>query len=194
MTTKVLKLLATLWCLIATLPGQITKPLTARDYYNELVKANALEKFASHVCFSDKDDGTFWTFIHFGWNPSPSENAELRALQEKSERGEYNHLTKELQATWDRGLLHVVTYWKGVPHTTDLLKDGDSWTSVSQKENGNGLPPTVFKFTMQMNWKTLRYVRLPLEMCMEKNCQFVGEVESGRCEILPVDVPILEKQ
>jgi hypothetical protein len=174
------KLLIALVCLIAAPPGQNAKPLSARDYYNELLKASALEKPSTYACFSDKEDGNFWTLARL----------EAKDLPKPF----YDKLPKETQGEWDRGFIHHVEYWKGVPTATDYLRDGDSWVSKSEKKNGSGVAPTVFTITISINWKTMRYVRPPVNLCTGATCSIAGDAESGRCEAIPTLAPLPEKK
>ena len=177
MTAKPFKVAFALLILLAVCSSQNSKTLTARDYYNELLKAKALEDPASYACFSDKDDDTNFFTI-------------MRAESKDLPTGFYDQFSKDTQAAWDRGFIHVIEYWKGVPSAIDYLKDGDSWTKTSKKDNGSGVPPTIFTLRISINWKTLRYVRPPVQLCTGDFCSASGNTDSGRCEIIQGDITI----
>jgi hypothetical protein len=180
--------------LLTGMAGQNSGSLTPRGYYDELVRAKALEKPATFVCFYDVTPygDQFWTLSHFGWNPSPSDNEKLKASQDENDRRQYKLLTKELQAAWDRGSIHVVDYFRGVPTATDYFKGGDSWTRETPTDDHNK-PPLVRKFTISINWKTLRYLR-QTQSCRGDSCSTGGEIPSGRCELISLDAQPPEKK
>jgi hypothetical protein len=145
---------------------------TARDYYNELVKADGLEGFSNeYVCFrDDPNDDKFFTFSKtqdiaktYPWEKFP---ADKRAAA---------------KAVFDRPSLLMLGYKKGIQVGEGYLLDkddalGNSFVSTADEKG--------IRIHFSINWKTMRY-RWSIEI-KQDGMWAVAPVENGdtfgKCE------------
>jgi len=118
---------------------------TARDYYNELVKAEGLEGISnSYVCFQEKPSESFMTF-------SKSEDIKRTMAYEK--------FPAKIVKGFSGHFIVLMGYYKGVQWANPAFLDQESAdirsASYTAPMNIKGMPATL---SFNINWKTLRYV------------------------------------
>ncbi len=142
---------------------------TARDYYNQLVKANGVEGFTnSYVCFRDEPNDQFLTF-------SKTEDIAKLFPWEKFAKDSTPQKAREAKAQFEKPALMMLGYKKGVqvgePYFLD--KDGEAWM-MPMKEN--------MRIRFTINWKTLRY-RWAIETKTKVNPYWtIAADHFGQCE------------
>jgi hypothetical protein len=152
-------------------------PLTARDYYNELVVSGGIDHITkSHACFQDdpKADGFFLI-------------GESKYLRDYSlANGTFNKLPKETQDLINKDFLMVRGYPKGVPWRGEefLEREQDSWVSDQRMLNDT----TPIRIRFNVNWQTLRY-KYTVEVFNLDSTYRTEVASSGQCEELPAEVP-----
>jgi hypothetical protein len=154
-----------------------TKPLTARQYFNELRDANAFNRYADkYVCFPDTDNPGFVIV---------ADKADVvnRMAHSGNEKG------VKLAAKTGNGLF-VRTFYKGVETGEMVFYD--------QVEDGYRLEfeaPLHGRTVYLINWKTGRYRFQVYDLKVSKTLP--AEEISGKCELIrPDDTPSVagEKQ
>jgi hypothetical protein len=169
-------LLAVLLSLLFPLHAQNHARLTARDYFNELVAAGAVDRMAkSHACFQDdpKADG----FFLFG------ESKYFR--DQRLANGTFSKLPKATQELMKKDFLMVRGYPKGIPWREEefLEKDEESWVSDQHMLDER----TPIRIRFNVNWQTLRY-KYAVEV-LNVDSTYRSEVASfGQCEEIPAEV------
>ncbi len=149
---------------------QVTKPLTARDYYNEIYAARGLDRMADgHVCFNE--DPKNENFFIFG---------QTKVLRQfLIDTGEFAKRPKEEQAWLSQDKLIVRGYAKGIPFDQEEIydKDVNSWVDDIRKVDDKNL----MRVRITVNWQTLRYKRA-IEI-LNNDKTFQTELATwGQCE------------
>jgi hypothetical protein len=138
---------------------------TARDYYDELLKANSLKSYQDeYVCFRDDDVPSF---------------AVVSTADSVRRRWKQNQVPVPKGFEKEQGLF-VKTYYKGVANETEIFdKNGDDYSlTANLKEEKN----TPMKMTYSINWDTGRY-RMKLYILSASKTTPAQEV-SGKCELI----------
>jgi|SRR5579864_2382396 len=162
--------------LLLPLHAKNQDPLTARDYFNELIASGGIDHMTkSHACF--QDDPKADSFFLIG---------ESRYLRETSlANGTFNKLPKDTQDLINKDFLMVRGYPKGVAWRGEefLEKDEDSWVSDQRMLNDS----TPIRIRFNVNWQTLRY-KYTVEV-FNMDSTYRSEVaSSGQCEELPTEI------
>jgi hypothetical protein len=168
-------LFAILFLLFLPLHAKNQEPLTARDYFNELVASGGIDRMTkSHACF--QDDAKAENFFLIG---------ESKSFRDYSlANGTFSKLPKPTQELMSKDFLMVRGYLKGIPWRGEefLDKDQDSWISDQRMLDEN----TPIRIRFSMNWQTLRY-KYTVEV-LNMDSTYRSEVaSSGQCEELPVE-------
>jgi hypothetical protein len=169
-------LFAVLFLLFLPLHAKNQEPLTARDYFNELVASGGIDRMTkSHACF--QDDAKAENFFLIGESKSFRDNTLAN--------GTFSKLPKPTQELMSKDFLMVRGYLKGIPWKGEefLDKDQDSWISDQRMLDEN----TPIRIRFNMNWQTLRY-KYTVEV-LNMDSTYRSEVaSSGQCEELPAEV------
>lgn len=142
------------------------KPLTARDYFNELKAANNFNRYSdTWVCFRDDD--------------SPSFAVMSRGTDILDEMKKVGH-TPEKPVLLAKNELFVQTYFKGVANSLDPYdpvpgKEGTDWDIEFGK-------PLHGRIVYSINWKTGRYRMLTY--ALDYNKTQPAYESSGKCELI----------
>jgi hypothetical protein len=168
-------LLAVLFLLFVPLHAKNQEPLTARDYFNELIASGGIDRMTkSHACF--QDDAKADNFFLIG---------ESKAFRDYSvANGTFSKLPKATQELMRKDFLMVRGYLKGVPWRGEefLDKEEDSWVSDQRMLDEN----TPIRVRFNVNWQTLRY-KYTVEV-LNMDSTYRSEVaSSGQCEPLPAE-------
>jgi|GraSoi_2013_40cm_1033754.scaffolds.fasta_scaffold35636_1 hypothetical protein len=169
-------LFAVLFLLFVPLYAKNQEPLTARDYFNELVASGGIDRLTkSHACF--QDDAKADNFFLIG---------ESKSLREYSlANGTFSRLPKPTQELMRKDFLMVRGYLKGIPWKGEefLDRDEDSWVSDQRMLDEN----TPIRVRFNLNLQTLRY-KYTVEV-LNMDSTYRSEVaSSGQCEELPAEV------
>jgi hypothetical protein len=169
-------LFAVLFFLFLPLYAKNQEPLTARDYFNELLASGGIDRMTkSHACF--QDDAKADNFFLIG---------ESKSLRDYTlANGTFSKLPKSTQELMRKDFLMVRGYLKGIPWRGEefLDKDQDSWVSDQHMLDEN----TPIQIRFNVNWQTLRY-KYTVEV-LNMDSTYRSEVaSSGQCEELPAEV------
>jgi len=142
-----------------------TKPLTARDYYNELKAANEFKHYSdTYVCFSDDDNPGFAVI---------SRGSDIIDEMKNAKQKPSAALVQEKNA------LFVNTYFKGVANGLKgydpVGNDGAEWSLTFST-------PLHGKMVYSINWTTGRY-RLRV-YALDHSKTLPGFEASGKCELI----------
>src|SRR5258708_12730569 len=114
-------LFAVLFLLFVPLHAKNPEPLTARDYFNELIASGGIDRLTkSHVCF--QDDAKADNFFLIG---------ESKSLREDSlANGTFSRLPKPTQELIRKNFLMFPAHPNSIPPTAELLLTNtqDSWS------------------------------------------------------------------
>lgn len=150
------------------------KPLTARDYYNELKAANNFIHYSdTYVCFRDDDSPSFAII---------SRGSDI--IDEMKVAGH----TPEKVVVQAKDLLFVQTYFKGVANTMETYdpvvgKKGTDWEIEFGK-------PLHGKIVYSINWTTGRYRMMTY--ALDYNKTLPADEGSGKCEVIHPDDPTMK--
>jgi hypothetical protein len=142
------------------------KPLTARDYFNELKAANNFNHYGdTYVCFRD-DDVPGFAIISRGSD----------IIDEMKKAGH----PPEKDVLEAKNVLFVQTYFKGVansrqPYDPVPGKEGTDWDAEFSK-------PLHGRIAYLINWKTGRYRMLTYALDYDKSSP--AAESSGKCEVI----------
>jgi hypothetical protein len=169
-------LFAVLFSLFLPAHAQNQEPLTARDYYNELLASGAIDRTTkSHACF--QDDSKADSFFVIG---------ESRYFRENTlANGTFSRLPTKTQELMSRDFLMVRGYPKGIPWKAEeiLEKDDASWVSDQHMLDEN----TPIRIRLTVDAQTLRY-KYSVEI-LNLDLTYLSEVaSSGQCEEIPAEV------
>jgi hypothetical protein len=146
-------------------------PATARDYYDEIYRAGALDNFADQfVCFRDDSLPTFFLLAK-----SDAVNQFL------SDNGALQKLPPREQKDLEKGFLIRRTYRKGIANVREYLDRTEHDDSYVEELNTK-TPMTV---RLRVNWETLRYI---LDVEQKSTGRSLAE-DSGKCEEVSPAVP-----
>jgi hypothetical protein len=173
--------LAALLLMSATSVLAQDKPLSARDYYNELKAANNFNHYSdTYVCFRDDDSPSFAVI---------SSGSDI--IDEMRKAGH----TPEKEMLESKDLLFVQTYFKGVANTLISYdpvpgKEGTAWDTEfgNAAASRNGTPtatptkPLHGRIVYSINWKTGRYRMLIY--ALDYNKSVPADEGSGKCEVI----------
>lgn len=138
--------------LLAILLTSVASAQTARDYYNELNRTNALEGLSNeYVCF--KDDATDDIFFTISKGNDVKQGLLLlNADQKKMKTSDINKFANTLVVT---------NYTKGVAGDLDLMEKDTDRTGVSTETfvDRGTVNKTTMALRFTINWKTLRFKR-----------------------------------
>jgi hypothetical protein len=169
-------LFAVLFLLFLPLHARNQEPLTARDYFHELIASGGIDRVTkSHACF--QDDAKADNFFLIG---------ESKSLRDYTlANGTFSKLPKSTQELMTKDFLMVRGYLKGIPWRGEefLEKDEDSWVSDPRMLDES----TPIRIRFNVNWRTLRY-KYTVEV-LNMDSTYRSEVaSSGQCEELPAEV------
>jgi hypothetical protein len=144
---------------------------TARDYYDELYRAGALDNFADQfVCFRDDSAPTFFLL------------AKSDALKQfLGDNGALQKLPLREQKDLEKGFLIRRTYRKGIANVTEYFEPREH--DDSYVEELNTKMPMIMR--LRVNWQTLRYI---LDVEQKSTGRSLAE-DSGKCEEVSPTVP-----
>jgi hypothetical protein len=169
-------LFAVLFSLLLPLHARNQEPLTARDYFNELMASGGIDRMTkSHACF--QDDPKADSFFLIG---------ESKSLRDYTlANGTFSKLPKATQELMKKDFLMVRGYPKGIPWKAEefLERDEATWVSDQHMLDEN----TPVRIRLNVNWQTLRY-KYSVEL-LNMDSTYRSEVaSSGKCEELPAEV------
>jgi hypothetical protein len=154
-----------LMCSAASILGQDKSMRTARDYYNELKKANNFNHYKDiFVCFSD-DDAPSFTVISRGSD----------VIDEMKKAG----VAPDKVMLRSKNLLFVETYHKGISNKTEVYepvgKDGTDWDIEFNS-------PIHGRMLYSINWTMGRY-RLSV-YALDHSKTIPAAQKFGKCELI----------